>query len=370
MSSPTTSVETSDGGVSEAKAKDEVLQEASQKDDDDDDIEANVSSGDVQLSDIPIENGSDDEVAGTTLAATATAATNATAVTAPPLPEYLVCPISKQMLQDPVVLSDGISYERQVVVDQRPDEPIVYPNRSLKSILAEFQTNKTTSLMPKQQSLFQQAKMFLTAQEDRPLPDSLYCPITLGLMHHPVVDPQGYTYEKAAIVNWIRDNGDSPVTRTPLTVDSLVPNHALEQLLRAEANQAGGGEGGADMDIHPAILKWKMEPPPVEHPIELSVPAGSASAGANTNQLDTVGGPDGSTLVLPFPVTRLEWEAQLERSRQRKRNRMLCRSVIILLLLLVLVACFFVPILAAVMVVILIAAVWIGMSDTTRSRRF
>ena len=152
---------------------------------------------------------------------------------------------------------------------------------------------------------------------DRPLPEPYYCPITFDLFHTPVIDPEGNTYEYAAIVPWIRTNGTSPLSRTPLSVHQLYPNHAIRQLLDYHASeeeeyydedyedeehyedeydetkeedngQVDGNVEQRDSDndevsptpsssssshrrrsqqrrrrsVHPALLKWKTEEPP------------------------------------------------------------------------------------------------------------
>ena len=48
------------------------------------------------------------------------------------------------------------------------------------------------------------------------------CPIshkTVEEMFEPVCGNDGYTYEKADIVNWLRNNGTSPMTREPMIPD-------------------------------------------------------------------------------------------------------------------------------------------------------
>ena len=57
------------------------------------------------------------------------------------------------------------------------------------------------------------------------------CPIThktVEEMVNPVCAPDGYTYEKEAIVHWLRNNGTSPITREIMNIDSLVDNRALK----------------------------------------------------------------------------------------------------------------------------------------------
>ena len=70
------------------------------------------------------------------------------------------------------------------------------------------------------------------------------CAITQGLMTDPVMDPEGNSYERAAIEEWLAKSQTSPVTRTRLTVDRLVPNRALRELCEAYRAKHGGGGGG------------------------------------------------------------------------------------------------------------------------------
>jgi hypothetical protein len=271
----------------------------------------------------------------------------------------ITCPITKQILQDPVVLADGTSYERSAVQDR--NEAMIYPNRALKSIMADI--NISTSTIISKPTLFQQAKRFVTAQVDRPLPDAFYCPITLSLMHKPVIDPQGCTYEKVAIIKWIEVNGDSPVTREPLTVDQLISNHALEGLLLLEANRDDVE------DIHPAILKWKKESAVmVENMSVLTLAAANVNASATTtanNNSDT--STRRAQVVAPFPTTPEDFQTQLQEARRLRSQKRWCRLSVILLLILVIVVGFFVPLLAAIASVIMILFIWYAMSSSVGS---
>jgi hypothetical protein len=64
------------------------------------------------------------------------------------------------------------------------------------------------------------------------LPPSFRCPITNSPMADPVVDVDGHSFERAAVVRWIARNGVSPVTRHPLRVADLRPNVALAAAIR------------------------------------------------------------------------------------------------------------------------------------------
>ncbi|CAF3169117.1 unnamed protein product [Rotaria socialis] len=54
------------------------------------------------------------------------------------------------------------------------------------------------------------------------------CPITHELMVDPVIDPDGNSYERRAIEDWLRQTGTSPITRAPLLASDLRPNRALK----------------------------------------------------------------------------------------------------------------------------------------------
>ena len=67
--------------------------------------------------------------------------------------------------------------------------------------------------------------------------DNLMCPITLALFRDPVVAEDGHTYEREAIVRWIDQSGDSPLTKQPLTVEALRPNYVMRRMVeRFEQN--------------------------------------------------------------------------------------------------------------------------------------
>lgn len=72
--------------------------------------------------------------------------------------------------------------------------------------------------------------------------DLFTCPITKAIMQDPVVAPDGHTYERSAIVNWLRSHGRSPVTQQPMAVSALVPNlnlkYQIETYLQKKKEEA------------------------------------------------------------------------------------------------------------------------------------
>ncbi len=63
------------------------------------------------------------------------------------------------------------------------------------------------------------------------VPEEFLCPITLVVMTDPVMGSDGRTYERAAIVRWLQTNPFSPMTRQPMTIQSLKPNYALRSAI-------------------------------------------------------------------------------------------------------------------------------------------
>jgi Mg-chelatase subunit ChlD len=60
------------------------------------------------------------------------------------------------------------------------------------------------------------------------IPSAFLCPITQDLMQNPYVDQEGNTYEYEAILNWLKKDNTSPLTRNLLSQDQLAPNRALK----------------------------------------------------------------------------------------------------------------------------------------------
>ena len=76
------------------------------------------------------------------------------------------------------------------------------------------------------------------ASEAREVPDDFICPITAEIMTDPVSTSDGFTYERAAITEWLRTKDTSPKTGAALESTTLIPNHSLRSVIRA-FNEAG-----------------------------------------------------------------------------------------------------------------------------------
>ena len=84
-----------------------------------------------------------------------------------------------------------------------------------------------TESLPAEQVAAVGAKLLMRGMPDLECPLHLQCPITMCLLEDPVAAPSGHSYSRAAIVEYIRRYGRCPMTRARLTVDSLIPNRAL-----------------------------------------------------------------------------------------------------------------------------------------------
>ena len=65
------------------------------------------------------------------------------------------------------------------------------------------------------------------------VPDEYICPITAEIMTDPVTTLDGFTYERAAITEWLRTKDTSPKTGATLESKMLIPNHLVRGMIRA-----------------------------------------------------------------------------------------------------------------------------------------
>jgi len=94
-----------------------------------------------------------------------------------------------------------------------------------------------------------------------PLSDGFYCPITCNIMYDPVIDPDGNTFERVVVENWIKIHGSSPTTRRKMTVNDLRPNRIVQKLLEGEKHRPKNL-------IRPEILLWIQERAPKTSDVE------------------------------------------------------------------------------------------------------
>ena len=108
----------------------------------------------------------------------------------------------------------------------------------------------------------------LPAMADTPsFPAHLRCPITLNAMSEPAVSPAGITYERAALLRWVRDFGTEPQTRRRMSTHQVLPNlcarAAIEGWCAAQARRRAARVRSKDLPKEPACEgKQQPEDPP------------------------------------------------------------------------------------------------------------
>jgi hypothetical protein len=61
--------------------------------------------------------------------------------------------------------------------------------------------------------------------------ESFLCPISQEIMQDPVITPNGISYERKTIINWLEKNSVCPITKKPLNKEQLITNYALKQAI-------------------------------------------------------------------------------------------------------------------------------------------
>jgi hypothetical protein len=83
-------------------------------------------------------------------------------------------------------------------------------------------------------------------------PEAYLCPITHVIMTDPVSDPDGNSYERSAINEWLVSQQVSPLTRQPLRADQLVPNRALKEAIESWHNQSAAADAANNQIVDQA----------------------------------------------------------------------------------------------------------------------
>lgn len=63
------------------------------------------------------------------------------------------------------------------------------------------------------------------------IPENFICPISQDIMKNPVITPDGISYERDFIVQWLNIHNTDPISKMPLRVNQLVPNLALKSMI-------------------------------------------------------------------------------------------------------------------------------------------
>jgi hypothetical protein len=79
----------------------------------------------------------------------------------------------------------------------------------------------------------------MSEAQNENVPEGFICPLTQEIMSDPVIDPEGNSYERSAIEEWLNKNKTSPITRSPLAIGDLIPNRALQTAIEEKCKELG-----------------------------------------------------------------------------------------------------------------------------------
>ena len=174
--------------------------------------------------------------------------------------EPIICPITQDTPEDPVLAPDGNIYDREAIthwLNQNPTSPVTREPmfiHQLQSININAPVAQAIEAAPVVQQVpdwqafgFNNELAYLqhladiyggndampdpvaaapVQQAQAPVGETgepIICPITQDTPEDPVLAPDGNIYDREAITQWLNQNPTSPVTREPMFVHQLQP---------------------------------------------------------------------------------------------------------------------------------------------------
>ena len=71
------------------------------------------------------------------------------------------------------------------------------------------------------------------------IPEEYICPLTLELFKHPVMTRWGHTFERDAIMEWLKKNDECPLTRNKMTLKDILPHRSLNEKIKEWKKEYG-----------------------------------------------------------------------------------------------------------------------------------
>ena len=84
---------------------------------------------------------------------------------------------------------------------------------------------------------------------NKKIPRSFICPLKLDVMYEPVIDGEGNTFEKRALLQWLSLHGVSPISRQPLHPKQVLPNYALRDTIHEVMGEKWVVERRKELDL-------------------------------------------------------------------------------------------------------------------------
>lgn len=109
------------------------------------------------------------------------------------------------------------------------------------------------------------------------VPQEHICSITLLPMKDPVIGSDGQTYEREAITQWLQTNRNSPLTRQPMTIESLRTNHSLKSAIerwnkKPKTNSKPSAPPNTEMDYYVALSMYQQDIESQQKPLLIPQP--------------------------------------------------------------------------------------------------
>jgi U-box domain len=169
----------------------------------------------------------------------------------PPPPSDFVCPLSKQVMQDPVETPDGLNYERIAIegwlrlikscpVNGTPlTVASLKANTSLQWKIRYWQwRNKATEEANDAEQQQEKASPSTSLTSTNIPPQRFTCPLTNELMTDPVLSKTGYSFERVALLQWLVERGNvCPVSGQDLPLSHVVTNATLHHEIQGWKKQ-------------------------------------------------------------------------------------------------------------------------------------
>jgi hypothetical protein len=141
-------------------------------------------------------------------------------------PSDFICPLTKDVMKDPVMAPHGVSYERDTIVEWLGKHeccPVVgFPLEA-----CELRTNTKLQWKIRYWLSKNETQADTKEEERRPL-DKFVCPLTNSIMIDPVTTREGHNYEHEALEKFVERHGSiSPFSGKPLGEPEFYANKKL-----------------------------------------------------------------------------------------------------------------------------------------------
>jgi hypothetical protein len=170
------------------------------------------------------------------------------------VPKEFICPLTKELMTDPVVSRYGHSFERKAILEWlnegnnycpvtgNPLRPsCLVSNKSLEWKIRCWFHDHGQEAPEHEDPIFSACSGFVSL-----LPENFKCALTKKPMEDPVISNWGHTFERDAIWNYLGENLDKcPMTGKPLHPHNLVPNTALKHEIHEWLEK--NGDHGAEL---------------------------------------------------------------------------------------------------------------------------